>query len=293
MLHAQRGRGMGPGPGLNPVAPHHRHATRTEPDVAATRQARFHRTHAVRSQPGAARPASRETRLDAATRAAARLKRRSRDCAPRAIRCARSRRVIAGNDSVARVAAMAVLTDSQRIHVRERAGRTSWLHGRAAVARWSRNGRAASTAGQRRDATRPAWWHGNGRRRNGQGRMGTDAPACMRAASGPAMLLRDSMRRDQLPDDVGPRFRRRFPPAHLNAQAAVHLTAPLQLQRLPRARLRTQPLRTDVQPRLLDLASSSRQETHDDEVDTRARRDRARQRRLVKSLATCASARLT
>jgi hypothetical protein len=86
------------------------------------------------------------------------------------------RRVIATNDSVARVAAMAVLTDSQRIQVRERqAERRGFMAGQR-----SRGGR------------------GMGMRRPPQG----DDVMPRGRRGGMA----------QPPDDIGPRFRRRVPP---------------------------------------------------------------------------------
>ena len=107
------------------------------------------------------------------------------------------RRVIATNDSVARVAAMAVLTDSQRIQVREReAERRGFMAGQR-----SRGGR------------------GMGMRRPPQG--GDVMPRGRRGGGGEGMGLRSPgepgapgarMRRGEFgPGDVGPRFYRRPP----------------------------------------------------------------------------------
>jgi hypothetical protein len=113
------------------------------------------------------------------------------------------RNLMVRNDSVARGAAMAVLTDSQRVQVRERiAERRGFMAGsRMGGGRGGRGGR-----GMRRppgfDDTMP---------QGGRGRMGMDGPRGMRGPNqfGPGFYGR----RGGVPDDVGrPMFRRRGGP---------------------------------------------------------------------------------
>ena len=116
------------------------------------------------------------------------------------------RNLMVQNDSVARGAAMAVLTDSQRVQVRERiAERRGFIAG-------SRMGGGRGGRGMRRppgfDDTMPM-----GRRRGGPGGNGMDGPRGMRSPNefGPGFYGR----RGGSPDDIGrPMFRRRGgPPA--------------------------------------------------------------------------------
>ena len=117
------------------------------------------------------------------------------------------RRVIATNDSVARVAAMAVLTDSQRIQVRERqAERRGFMAGQR-----SRGGRGM---GMRRPPVNDDAMPRGRRGGMGPGGMGMEGPGARmrRGEFGPAEVGPRFYRRGQVPDDIGPRFRRRIPP---------------------------------------------------------------------------------
>ena len=214
-LHAQRGGGMGGGRGMgmgpgglggNPVAPII--DMRRELNLTSRQLVRLdsiERTlldrnqvlrEKLRARLDTARPRARPTTEEEIARF------RAEGDSMRAVR-----RVIATNDSVARAAAMAVLTDSQRIHVRERAAeRRGFMAGQR-----SRGGRGM---GMRRppqgDDAMP-----RGRRGGmGPGGMGMEGPGARmrRGEFGPAEVGPRFYRRNQVPDDIGPMFRRRFPP---------------------------------------------------------------------------------
>ena len=209
-----RGMGMGPGgPGGNPVAPiidMRRELNLTSRQLVrldSIERTLFDRNQVLRERLRAtldtARPRGRPTTEEEIARF------RAEADSMRAVR-----RVIASNDSVARVAAMAVLTDSQRIHVREReAERRGFMAGQR-----SRGGRGM---GMRRppqgDDAMP-----RGRRGGmgmgpgpGMGMGGMDAPGARmrRGEFGPGDDVGPRFyRRGQPSDDMAPRFRRRFPP---------------------------------------------------------------------------------
>lgn len=223
-LQAQRGGGMGqgrvggmgPGLGGNPVAPiidMRRELNLTSRQLVrldSIERTLLDRNQALRERLRArldtARPRGREMSEEEIARF------RAEADSMRAVR-----RVIAGNDSVARVAAMAVLTDSQRIQVRERqAERRGFMAGQR-----SRGGRGM---GMRRppqgDDMMPRGRRGMGPGGMGQGEMGmgrrgagAPGPGMRRGEFGPGDEVGPRFyRRGQLPDDVGPRFRRRIPP---------------------------------------------------------------------------------
>ena len=224
-LHAQRGGGMGQGRvggmgaglGGNPVAPII--DMRRELNLTSRQLVRLdsiERTlldrnqvlrERLRARLDTARPRGREMSEDEIARF------RAQADSMRAVR-----RVIASNDSVARVAAMAVLTDSQRIHVREReAERRGFMAGQR-----SRGGRGM---GMRRppqgDDAMPRGRRGGGPGgmapgEMGMGRRGMNAPGLgmRRGEFGPGDDVGPRFyRRGQPSDDMAPRFRRRFPPA--------------------------------------------------------------------------------
>ena len=221
VLHAQGGgRGMGPGPGLNPVGSiidMRRELNLTSRQLVrldSIERTLYDRNQAVRerlrSRLDSTQPRGRPTTEEEIARF------RAQEDSMRALG-----RVIAGNDSVARVAAMAVLTDSQRIHVRERmaerrgfmAGQRS-RGGRGMGARRPPQGDDAMPRGRRGgmgmgDGTGMGMGGGMGM---GMGRMGQPGQGMRRGGPGPGDVGPRFYRRDQLPDDVGPRFRRRFPP---------------------------------------------------------------------------------
>ena len=215
VLHAQggRGMGMGPGPGLNPVAPiidMRRELNLTSRQLVrldSIERSLYDRNQALRerlqSRPDSTRPRGRPTTEEEIARF------RAQADSMRALR-----RVIAGNDSVARAAAMAVLTDSQRIQVRERvAERRGFMAGQR-----SRGGRGmgARRLPQGNDAMprgrRGGMGMGGDGMGTGMGRMGAPGPGMRRGEPGPGDVAPRFYRRDQLPDDVAPRFRRRVPP---------------------------------------------------------------------------------
>jgi len=204
---------MGPGPGLNPVAPiidMRRELNLTSRQLVrldSIERSLYDRNQALRerlrSRLDSTQPRGRPTTEEEIARF------RAQGDSMRALR-----RVIAGNDSVARAAAMAVLTDSQRIHVRERAAeRRGFMAGQR-----SRGGRGMG-AGRppQGDDTMPRGRRGDmgmggGGMGMGQGRMGPPGPGMRRGEPGQGDVAPRFYRRDQLPDDMGPRFRRRFPP---------------------------------------------------------------------------------
>ena len=208
-----RGMGMGPGgPGGNPVAPiidMRRELNLTSRQLVrldSIERSLYDRNQVLRERLRArldtARPRGRPTTEEEIARF------RAEGDSMRAVR-----RVIATNDSVARVAALAVLTDSQRVQVRERvAERRGFMAGQR-----SRGGRGM---GARRppqvDDSMPRGRRGGmGPGGMGMGRMGMDAPGARmrRGEFGPGEVGPRFYRREQLPDDMAPRFRRRFPPA--------------------------------------------------------------------------------
>ena len=215
VLHAQggRGMGMGPGPGLNPVAPiidMRRELNLTSRQLVrldSIERSLYDRNQALRerlrSRLDSTQPRGRPTTEEEIARF------RAQADSMRALR-----RVIAGNDSVARAAAMAVLTDSQRIQVRERvAERRGFMAGQR-----SRGGRGmgARRPPQGNDAMprgrRGGMGMGGDGMGTGMGRMGPPGPGMRRGEPGPGDVAPRFYRRDQRPDDVAPRFRRRVPP---------------------------------------------------------------------------------
>jgi hypothetical protein len=213
-IHAQRGGGMGMGPGAgpgmgrvgggNPVAPlidmrrQLNLSTRQLVQLDSIERSLIQRNQGLREQ--------LRTRMDS-------LRPRSRDTGEAEIQRMRAegdsmralRQVIARNDSVARVAAMGILTDAQRTQVRERmafdAGRRSAMRGGA------RGFRGRQGGGEFGPRMRPG---DRGGRMGGMG-MGMRPRDRMRspAAAGPR---RFDDRRPMPDDSVAPRRFRRPPP---------------------------------------------------------------------------------
>ncbi len=211
-LHAQRG--MGPGPGINSIGPII--DMRRELNLTSRQLVRLDSIERTLLDRNDALRGRFRVRLDS-LRPKGSLTgeeeiqwRRTEGDSLRALR-----RVIAQNDSVARGAAMQVLTDSQRVQIREQiAERRGFMAGR-------RMGGGRGGRGMRRppglDDTMP---RGGGRMgmsgprgRMGMGvpggRMGMDGPRGMRGPDqfGPGFYRRG------MPDDIGrPMFRRRGGP---------------------------------------------------------------------------------
>lgn len=207
LVHAQRGMGPGRGAG-NPVAPFI--DMRRELNLSARQlvqldsieRSLLQRNESVRTQVRA--------RLDS-------MRPRRRATGEEEIRAFRAegdslralRQVIVRNDSVARAAAMAVLTDSQRVRVRERmAERRGFEAGRQSMRgqRGMRQGRPG--AGQRQ---------GPPGRMGVQPREGMRGPGAMRGPGvgmrGPGRALRGPDGGTRGPDAFAPRFAPRRPPA--------------------------------------------------------------------------------
>jgi len=147
-MHAQRGMGQGPGRvGANPVAP--LIDMRRELNLSArqlTQLDSIERTLLQRNQDLRGRL---RTRMDS-------LRPRQRPTSEEEIAAFRAqgdsmralRRVIVRNDSIARAGAMAVLTDSQRVRVRERmAERRGFAAGRQSMMRGGRRGQPGMRQG--------------------------------------------------------------------------------------------------------------------------------------------------
>jgi len=195
-MHAQRGMGQGPGRvGGNPVAP--LIDMRRELDLSARQLTQLDSIERTLLQRNEGVRARLRTRLDS-------LRPRTRPSSEEEIAAFRAegdsmralRRVIVRNDSVARVAAMAVLTDSQRVHVRERmAERRGFEAGRMSTMRGGQRGVGQGRMGQ------------PGRMRQGGmgGRMGMGGgmrpPAGMRGQDGFGPRWFDG-RRPGMPDDA-------------------------------------------------------------------------------------------
>lgn len=203
-MNAQRGMRQGPGRvGGNPVAP--LIDMRRELNLSARQLTQLDSIERTLLQRNQGLRDRLRTRLDS-------LRPRSRQSSEEEIAAFRAegdslralRRVIVRNDSVARAAAMAVLTDSQRVHVRERmAERRGYEAGRMSMMRGGQGGLRQGRMGQ------------PGRVRQGvmRGRMGmsgaTRPPGGMRGPGG------FDDRRPGMPDDaMGPmrRFRGMNPP---------------------------------------------------------------------------------
>lgn len=197
-VHAQRGgggggRGMGPGPGVNSVGPiidmrrELNLSSRQLVQLDSIERTLYNRNATLRNRQRA-RLDSLRPRGDMTSEQEMQW-RRSEGDSLRALR-----RSLAQNDSVARIAAMNVLTDSQRVHVRERAAeRRGFMAGRM-----SRD---------QRGMRRPPQQFDNGGPRGG-GRMGMGGPGGGMGMGGPGAR----MRRGEFgpPDDTaGPYMRRR------------------------------------------------------------------------------------
>ena len=219
--HAQRG--MGPGPVVNPVGPII--DMRRDLNLTSRQLVRLDSIERTLLDRNGALRSRLRTRLDS-LRPKGSLTgeeeiqwRRTEGDSLRALR-----RVIAQNDSVARGAAMAVLTDSQRVRVRERvAERRGFMAGRMRAGRGMRRppqldgtmpmGRGRMGMGgpggrMGMGMGGPGGRMGMGMRGPG-GRMGMDGPRGMRGPDqfGPGFYRRGA------PDDIGrPMFRRRGGP---------------------------------------------------------------------------------
>lgn len=194
VMQAQRGRGMGPGPGLNPVAPiidMRRELNLTSRQLVrldSIERTLLDRNRGLREQLRARLDSGRPARPRDRDMSEAEIAQfRARADSMRAVM-----RVISSNDSVARSAAMAVLTDSQRTQVRERAAeRRGFMAGQR-----SRGGRGM---GMRRPPQGDDMMPRGRRGGMGMGPQGMGAP-------GPRMRRGESG-----PGEVGPRFNRRPP----------------------------------------------------------------------------------
>lgn len=190
-IHAQRGMGPREGRiGPNPVAP--LIDMRRELNLSARQLVQLDSIERVLAQRNDAIRTRLRTRLDSLPRQRREItedERQSMRAAGDSMRVLRSG--IVRNDSIARAAAMSVLTDSQRVRVRERlAERRGFAAGRM----------SAQRGGQRGFRRGPGQDFG-GRMRQGRGRMGMDGRGMRPGGRGG-------------PDGFGPqeRFRGRRPP---------------------------------------------------------------------------------
>ena len=209
-LHAQRGMGGGGrgrvGGGGNPVAP--LIDMRRELNLSSRQLVQLDSIERALLQRNEALRGRLRTRLDS-------LRPRNRQSSEEEIQRFRAegdsmralRQVIVRNDSVARAGAMAVLTDSQRVRVRERmAERRGFEAGRMSTMRRGQDGFRGGRQGmQGRRQMRPGSPRiGGGRGMAGPGMRGPNEFAPRRFDDGRPMP--DEMRRFRRPpgDDVGP-----------------------------------------------------------------------------------------
>ena len=209
-LHAQRGMGGGErgrvGGGGNPVAP--LIDMRRELNLSARQLVQLDSIERALLQRNEALRGRLRTRLDS-------LRPRNRQSSEEEIQRFRAegdsmralRQVIVRNDSVARAGAMAVLTDSQRVRVRERmAERRGFEAGRMSTMRRGQDGFRGGRQGMegRRQMRQGSPRPGGGRGMQGPGMRGPDGVAPRRFDNGRPMP--DEMRRFRRPpgDDVGP-----------------------------------------------------------------------------------------
>lgn len=209
-LHAQRGGGGGPGTGVgsNPIAP--LIDMRRELNLSARQLVQLDSIERgliqrnqvlrerLRSRLDSVRPRTRQSSEDEIQRF------RAESDSMRAVR-----QVIARNDSVARTSALSILTDSQRVRVRERlAERRGFAAGRMSTMRGQRGLRGRQGGdGQRRGGPGPQMRQGPGGRMG----MGIRPRGGMR---GPEQMgpRRFDNQRPGLPDDAMRPLRFRRPP---------------------------------------------------------------------------------
>lgn len=211
-IHAQRGTGPGSGRGGgNPVEPlidmrrelnlSSRQLTQLDSIERTLLQRNQGLRERLRTRLDSVRPRSRASSEEEIARF------RAEGDSMRALR-----NVIVRNDSVARIAAMAVLTDSQRVRVREQmAERRGFAAGRMSTMRGGQRGFRQGRQG----GVGPRIRQGG---RGGRGMGGMRPPGGMRGPDGLGPRRFDDR---QLPDDsVGPmrRFRRMNPPDGVGPQ---------------------------------------------------------------------------